>query len=90
MPIDGFDENEIIIPGDKNKTVYQLKAAVQFYPVDRNNSFSGGHYTCWIPALEHWLEISDSSATHHKTFNRNLKDIYIMFIEKKFMNKKIL
>jgi len=85
--IKDFDENYIVIPGDKKNNVFIVKAAIVFKPFFEKNAIIGGHYVCWRRGLsgEGWLEISDTTSIHHKTFLASLKGIYLMFLEKKHL-----
>lgn len=81
-----FNPDSIVIPGDKLKTKFKLKAAIIYLRFDENSNIhsNNGHYTCWIRDAEQkkWLEISDSEVTLHERFVENLDNVYLLFLEK--------
>lgn len=85
ISVKNFNENHVLIPGDKKNTVFIVKAAIIFRPACQDKLDIGAHYVCWRRTLygEGWLEISDSRSDYHKEFIHNLNHVYLLFLEKK-------
>lgn len=60
LNINDFDENHVIIPGDMNKNIFVVKAAIKFRPFNLNNADEGGHFVCSKKVGAGWLEVSDT------------------------------
>ena len=76
-----FNENLVKIPNTKNSTTsFKMNAAICHF--SSLNTTESGHYICWQRYKDKWCEISDSQATFHDYFLKNLKDCYIMLLEK--------
>lgn len=86
LKVTDFNENSIIIPGDIKNNIFVIKAAIIFRPEDVCNTDSGGHYVCLRRAGQGWLEISDTTSTYKNNFVPNLKNVYLLFLEKKHLN----
>jgi len=86
LEVSDFNENSIQIPGDLKNNRFVIKAAIIFRPVDVNNTDSGGHYVCLRRAGHGWLEISDTTSSYKKYFVPNLKNVYLLFLEKNHLN----
>jgi len=86
LKVTDFNENSIIIPGDIKNNIFVIKAAIIFRPKDICITASGGHYVCLRRAGQGWLEISDTTSTYKINFVPNLKNIYLLLLEKKHFN----
>ena len=89
--ISNFNPDAIIIPGDDTNHKYILKSAIIYKSSlkNLNNENEKGHYTCFTKFEEGWLNISDASATYHQNFIVDLKDVYLVFLEKTKTSIKI-
>ena len=76
------NDNDIIIPGDMHNHSFSVKAAIIFIPSNYDNPTGGGHYTCWQKNASGWVNISDSHASFNQKLVANLKNVYLLFLEK--------
>ena len=88
IEVENFDENYILIPNDQSVNIFIVKSALIFIPTCKNNIKLGGHYVIWRRAFggTGWLEISDSTSIYHENFIKGLKNVYLLFLEKKSVN----
>ena len=80
MEILNFDPLKVVIPNSNN--LFRVKSAI----IHKSNCVGiagqGGHYTYWKQFWEGWIEISDSVVNFHEKFVENLKDVYVLILEK--------
>ena len=77
MKIKNFDPNQVKIPGIIEN--FKLKSII----VHEQWSARVGHYTCIVRNEKGgWLNISDSSCTSVKQLDKNMKNYFILLIEK--------
>ena len=43
---------------------------------------NAGHYVVWKRSGSGWLRISDDKAVFHQNLIQNLKNVYLLFLEK--------
>ncbi len=86
LEVNEFNENHVVIPGDHKSNFFVVKAAIVFTPSNNDNTEIGGHYVCWRRARDGWLEISDTTSTYKNKFIKNLKNVYLLFLEKKHLS----
>ena len=75
-----FDSDCVRILG--NNDIFKVLSAIEFYPFDEKNATSGGHYTILLRHLDKWIYISDQDAYVQESFKTNLRNIFILFLEK--------
>jgi len=51
ISVKDFNENSVFIPGDKNNSVFVVKAEIFFKPFSSKNTDMGVHYVCWRRVL---------------------------------------
>ena len=80
--INQFPPNNIILPGLNNipNATYSLRTAV----MRQGNNSVAGHYLVWTRNINNnkWLRISDFNSTAYNNLIKNLRDAYLLFIEK--------
>ena len=74
--LDEYNENYLIIPNRNNYT-YRILSAIMYY-----GDGNAGHYVVWKRSGSGWLRISDDKAVFHQNLIQNLKNVYLLFLEK--------
>jgi len=73
-PVTDFNENNITVGPNKFRTI----AAV----CHSGSTTNSGHYWCLLKKHNSWLYASDETLKIQKQFTKNLKDVYVILLEK--------
>jgi len=71
-----YNIDRIIIPNNRNIT-YKINSAIMY-----SGNGDAGHYVCWKRSNNCWLKISDYTVTVYPNLIQNLKNVYLLFLEK--------
>ena len=71
-----YNPDLIVIPNTNNYT-FKIKAAIMYIGDSR-----AGHYVIWKKLDNGWLRISDSNSIFYQNLIQNLKNIYLLFLER--------
>ena len=82
LQIGQVNPDEIILPSINNQPNprYKLNTAV----IRQGNNRNNGHYLVWTRNINNtkWIRISDSSAICYNNLIKNLRDAYLLFLER--------
>ena len=72
-----IDIDRVIIPNQQN-IIFKLNSAIGHIGADHRS----GHYICWCRKLDKWQRISDTDCRNYSSFIKNLKGLYLLFLER--------
>ena len=82
LEITHFNPDNFEIPLCSEEIKWKIKAVIFFEPICKDYLTVSGHYICAVRDRLGWIEISDNSISEPKKLRNNLKNAYLIFLER--------